>query len=49
MPALADAGAPIVVAQPQSPAGVALAELATAVAARAAGLAPALPITSQPR
>jgi ATP-binding protein involved in chromosome partitioning len=47
IPALADAGAPIVVAQPESPAGVALAELAKAVAARAAGLAPALPITAR--
>jgi ATP-binding protein involved in chromosome partitioning len=47
MPALADRGEPIVVAQPESPAGVALAELAKAVAARAAGLAPALPITSR--
>jgi len=47
IPALADAGAPIVVAQPESPAGVALAQLAKAVAARAAGLAPALPITAR--
>ena len=47
MPALADKGEPIVVAQPESPAGVALAELAKAVAARAAGLAPALPITAR--
>ena len=47
MPALADRGEPIVVAQPDSPAGVALAELAKAVAARAAGLAPALPITAR--
>jgi len=47
MPALADRGEPIVVAQPDSPAGIALAELAKAVAARAAGLAPALPITAR--
>ena len=47
MPALADRGEPIVVAQPDSPAGVALADLAKAVVARAAGLAPALPITAR--
>ena len=49
MPGLADKGEPIVVAQPESPAGVALAELAKTVAARAAGLAPAppLPITAR--
>ena len=49
MPALADSGEPIVVAQPESPAGVALAELAKTVVARAAGLAPAppLPITAR--
>ena len=49
MPALADRGEPIVVAQPDSPAGIALAELAKTVAARAAGLAPAppLPITAR--
>jgi len=47
MPALADRGEPIVVAQPDSPAGIALAELAKAVAARAAGLAPAAPITAR--
>ncbi len=47
MPALADRGEPIVVAQPESPAGVALADLAKAVAARAAALAPALPITAR--
>ena len=47
MPALADRGEPIVVAQPDSPAGIALAELAKAVAARAAGLVPALPITAR--
>jgi len=47
MPALADRGQPIVVAQPDSPAGVALADLAKAVVARAAGLAPASPITAR--
>jgi ATP-binding protein involved in chromosome partitioning len=47
MAALADSGEPIVVAQPESPAGVALAELAKTVAARAARLAPALPITAR--
>jgi len=47
MPGLADRGEPIVVAQPESPAGVALADLAKAVAARAAGLAPALPISTR--
>ena len=47
MAALADSGKPIVVAQPESPAGVALTELAKTVAARAAGLAPALPITAR--
>ena len=47
MPALADKGEPIVVAQPESPAGTALSDLAKTVAARAAGLAPALPITSR--
>ncbi len=47
MPALADRGEPIVVAEPESPAGVALADLAKAVAARAAGLAPALPINTR--
>lgn len=47
MPALADKGEPIVVAQPASPAGTALIELAKAVATRAAGLAPALPITAR--
>ncbi len=47
MPGLADRGEPIVVAQPESPAGVALADLAKAVTVRAAGLAPALPITTR--
>jgi ATP-binding protein involved in chromosome partitioning len=47
MPALADRGEPIVVAQPESPAGIALAELAKTVAARAAGLPAALPITAR--
>jgi ATP-binding protein involved in chromosome partitioning len=47
MAGLADSGKPIVVAQPESPAGVALSELAKSVAARAAGLAAALPITAR--
>jgi ATP-binding protein involved in chromosome partitioning len=47
MPDLADRGEPIVVAQPQSPAAVALAEVAKNVAARVAGMAPALPITAR--
>jgi len=47
MPALADKGEPIVVAEPTSPAGEALSALAKNLAARAAGLAPALPITSR--
>ena len=47
VPGLADRGEPIVVAQPDSPAGAAFADLAKAVAARAAGLAPAVPITAR--
>ena len=47
VPQLADAGQPIVVAAPTSPAGAAFTELAKTVAARAAGLSPALPITSR--
>jgi ATP-binding protein involved in chromosome partitioning len=47
MPDLADRGEPIVVAQPDSPAAQALAEVAKAVAARVAGLSPALPITAR--
>ena len=49
MAELADRGEPIVVSQPESPAGMALRELARTVAARTAGLAPALPITAAPR
>ena len=49
MAALADRGEPIVVSQPESPAGVALRELARTVASRTAGLTPALPITAAPR
>jgi ATP-binding protein involved in chromosome partitioning len=45
MAELADRGEPIVVSQPDSPAGLALRELAKTVAARTAGLAPALPVT----
>ncbi len=47
MPDLADRGEPIVVAQPDSPAAQALAEVAKTVAARVAGLSPALPITAR--
>ncbi len=47
MAELADRGQPIVMAAPESPAGVALAELAKTVAGRAAGLTPALPLTSR--
>ena len=46
MAELADKGEPIVVSQPDSPAGVALRELARTVISRTAGLAPALPITA---
>jgi ATP-binding protein involved in chromosome partitioning len=49
MAELADRGEPIVVREPDSPAGVALRELAKSVAARMAGLTPALPITGAPR
>jgi len=49
LPGLADRGEPIVVAEPESPAGVALAALAQTVAARVAGLPAALPITAPPR
>jgi ATP-binding protein involved in chromosome partitioning len=49
MAELADRGEPIVVSQPDSPAGLALSELARTVAARVAGLAAALPITGTPR
>jgi ATP-binding protein involved in chromosome partitioning len=47
MPQLADRGEPIVVAQPDSPAAQALAEVARTVAARVAGLPAALPITAR--
>jgi ATP-binding protein involved in chromosome partitioning len=47
VPQLADRGEPIVVAAPESPAGAAFTELAKTVAARAAGLSPALPITAR--
>jgi len=46
MAELADSGKPIVVSEPQSPAGVALRDLARAVTTRVAGLSPALPITA---
>jgi len=46
MAELADRGEPIVVSQPESPAGVALRELARTVVTRTAGLAPAIPITA---
>jgi ATP-binding protein involved in chromosome partitioning len=49
MAELADRGEPIVVSQPDSPAGVALRDLARAVTARTAALTPALPITSAHR
>ncbi len=43
---LADRGKPIVIGEPDSPAGVALRNLARTVTTRAAGLSPALPITA---
>jgi ATP-binding protein involved in chromosome partitioning len=46
MAELADRGEPIVVSQPDSPAGIALRELARTVTTRTAGLAPAPPITA---
>ena len=49
MAELADRGEPIVVSQPDSPAGIALRELARTVATRTASLAPALPISAAPR
>ena len=49
MPDLADRGEPIVVSQPESPAGIALRDLAHTVALRSVGLVPALPITGAPR
>ena len=45
MPDLADRGEPIVVSQPDSPAGTALRELARTVVTRTAGLGAALPIS----
>jgi ATP-binding protein involved in chromosome partitioning len=49
MAELADRGEPIVVSEPDSPAGRALRELARTVVTRTAGLAPALPVTGAPR
>ncbi|HKA57868.1 MAG TPA: Mrp/NBP35 family ATP-binding protein [Gemmatimonadales bacterium] len=46
MAELADRGRPIVVSEPESPAGVALRTLARTVTERVAGLAPALPLTA---
>jgi len=46
MAELADRGEPIVVSQPDSPAGIALRELARTVITRTAGLTPAVPITA---
>ena len=46
MAELADRGEPIVVSQPDSPAGVALRQLARTIITRTAGLVPALPITA---
>ena len=48
IPDLADRGEPIVVSQPESPAGIALCELARTVVTRTAGLAAALPISGAP-
>jgi ATP-binding protein involved in chromosome partitioning len=45
----ADRGEPIVVSEPDSPAGAALRDLARTVTTRTAGLTPALPITAAPR
>ena len=49
MAELADQGEPIVVSQPDSPAGLALRDLARTVSARTAHLAAAVPITGAPR
>ena len=49
MAELADRGEPIVISQPDSPAGIALRELARTVITRTAGLTPALPVTGAPR
>ena len=48
LPDLADRGEPIVVSQPESPAGIALRELARTVVTRTAGLTAALPISGAP-
>jgi len=48
MAELADRGEPIIVSQPDSPAGIALRELARTVVTRTADLAPAVPITAPP-
>ena len=45
MAELADLGKPIVVSEPDSPAGMALRDLARTVTTRVAGLSPALPVT----
>ena len=49
MAELADQGEPIVVSQPDSPAGLALRDLARTVSARTAHLTAAVPITGAPR
>jgi len=49
MAELADRGEPIVVGQPDSPAGIALRDLARTVATRAAGLVAAQPVTGAAR
>ena len=49
MAELADRGEPIVVSQPESPAGAALRDLARTVVARTAHLTAAIPITGAPR
>jgi len=46
MAELADRGEPIVISQPESPAGLALRELARTVVTRTTGLSPAVPITA---
>ena len=46
MAELADRGEPIVISQPESPAGLALRELARTVVTRTTGLTPAVPITA---
>lgn len=46
MAELADRGEPIVIGQPESPAGLALRNLARTVVTRTAGLSPAVPITA---